>query len=266
MNLTYGSIISRAVVVGLVAGVLLALYTWIVVEPTIDEAIALEEAVAAAEEAADHGAADHGADGGHSHADEDALFTRSEQVRGGMAATVIYSVAIAAIFGTLVAGVRHRFPHLSDLHRCITLAAIAFGTVALIPGIKYPANPPAVGDPDTVNERTIQYVALIVVAIALAIGLVRLSGWLRYRVDEATRLVAVTAATVVAYGLALIVLPGSPDAIAPVVPAELVWDFRVRSLGGLALTWTVVGLGLGFALDRVSTGRAVPADPVPAST
>lgn len=261
MNLTYGSIISRALAVGLVAGVLLALYTWIVVEPTIDEAIALEEALAAAEADAGH---DDGH--GHSHGDEDALFSRPAQVRGGMAATVIYSLALAGIFGTLVAAVRHRFPHLGDLGRCTTLAAIAFGAVALIPGIKYPANPPAVGDPDTVDERTVQYVVLIVVAIALAVGLVRVSGWLRHRVDEATRLVAVTVATVVAYGLALIVLPGTPDAIDPVVPAELVWDFRVRSIGGLALTWAALGLGLGFALDRLAADAAATADRVPVSS
>ena len=129
----------------------------------------------------------------------------------------------------------------------------------MVPALKYPANPPAVGDPTTAGDRAVQYAALLALSIALAVVLVRLSAWLRSRIDDPTRLLAIAAATLVAYGLLLIALPGTPDAIHPVVPAKLVWDFRVQSLGGLALMWAVIGLGLGWALERAVT--STPTNP-----
>jgi predicted cobalt transporter CbtA len=247
VHLTYGALVKRALAAGLAAGLLLALYTLVVVEPAIDRAVDLEERTA---EAAPHGHGD----------DEERLFSRDTQVGGGIAATMIYAVIVAAVFGTVLASIRHRLPHLSELGRVVWLAAVTFGAVALVPALKYPANPPAVGDPDTVNDRTVLYLVLIGLSVALAVGLVRLSGWLRHRMDDASRVLAVAAATAVGYGLLLVLMPGSPDAIDPVVPAQLVWDFRIRALGGLALLWTSIGLGLGWALDRLAATSPAAAD------
>ncbi len=239
MELTYGTVIKRALVAGLVAGVLAALYLWVVVEPTVDEAIALEEAAAAA-------APDAAAD------DEEPLFTRSEQVGGGMLAGVIFASLLSVVFGTVYASVRHRIAAASDFSRAVLLAAVAFGTTALLPALKYPANPPAVGDPDTVDQRTIQYTLIIVFGILVAVLLAKLSGRLRERCDDPTRIVVLTATAAIVYGAALALFPASPDSIAPSVPARLIWEFRVQSLGGLALVWGALGLGLGWSLDRVT--------------
>lgn len=252
MQLTYKFVVWRALAAGLAAGLLLALYTLVVVEPTIDDAIALEEATAVA--IAPAGSA------GHGH-EEEAVFSRSVQVGGGMAASVIYAVVVSVIFGTVLASIRHRLPGWSELGRVLWLAAVTFGAVALIPGVKYPANPPAVGDPGTVNERTVQYLVLLISSIALAVLLTRVAGWLRSRVDGATRVVVITATTVVGYGLLLIAMPGSPDAIDPTVPAQLVWDFRLRALGGLALLWAAIGMGLGWGLERAVASELVTTEP-----
>ena len=241
MPLTYRYVITRALAAGLVAGLLLALYTLSVTEPKIDRAIALEQARTSAQA--------HGERLGNDHL-EKPLFSRPTQVGGGMVATVVYAGVVSVIFGTVLASIRHRLPDWSELGRTAWLAAVAFGVVALVPAVKYPGNPPGVGDPGTVNERTVQYLVLVVLSIALAVLLTRLAGWLRSRVDGPTRVVSIAAATVVGYGLLLIAMPGSPDAIDPAVPAQLVWDFRLRSLGGLALLWATIGLGLGSELER----------------
>lgn len=251
MQLTYRSILSRALAAGLVAGVLLALYTVVVVEPTIDQAIALEEAVAAAEAP--------GASAAHDEAEP--TFTRDEQYAGGMLAMVIYAVIVSLIFATILAKTRHRLGGFSEFGRAVWLAAVAFGSLALIPGLKYPGNPPAVGDPATASDRTIQYAVLLALSIALAVVLVRLSGWLRSRIDDPSRVLAIASAALVGYGLLLIALPGTPDAINAVVPAKLVWDFRVQSLGGLALMWAVIGLGLGWALERAVESTPITPEP-----
>lgn len=243
MQLDLKTVITRALAVGAVVGVILAVYLWAIVEPVIDEAIELEEQLAAQSE---------DGDAGHSHDDDEALFSRDEQVGGGMVASVIYSVIFAGVFGTVLAATRHRLPGATDLGRSMWLASVAFGTIALMPAIKYPATPPAVGDGDTVNERTVQWLVLVAVSVALAWALTKLAGRLRGSMDDATRYLAVGAITVVSYAIVLAVLPTTPDEIDPAVPAALVWDFRVRSLGGLALMWGGVGAGLGVVLTRMS--------------
>lgn len=235
MELSFGSLLTRALTAGLAVGVLMGAYMYLVVEPVVDEAVALEEALAA--EAAETG-------------DVEPLFGRDEQTAGGVAANVVYAVIVSAVFGVVYAKLRHRLPGATDLARTAWLGLVGFGVFALMPGIKYPANPPAVGDPDTVGERTVLYLACIVLSLIAAVALTRVAGVLRRRLDPATHALAMTGAVVVVFGLLLVALPGSPDQIAPEVPAGLVWDFRIRSLGSLAILWLGLGLGLGWLLDR----------------
>lgn len=235
MQLGFGTLITRALAAGVAVGVLMGAYMYAVVEPVVDEAIELEEMLAADDPAA---------------GDEDPLFDRGEQTAGGVAANVIYAVIVSAVFGVVYAKLRHRLPGAGDLGRTTWLALVGFGVFALVPAIKYPANPPAVGDPDTVGDRTVLYLACIALSLLAAIALTRLAGVLGRRLDRPTQALSVAAATVVAYGLLLVLLPGSPDEIAPEVPASLVWDFRLRSLGSLALLWVGLGLGLGWLLER----------------
>lgn len=257
MQVTYKTVLSRALAAGAIAAILFGGYLYLVVEPTIDDAIALEEQVAAEPH-------EHESNAAHPHGEE-AMFTRSEQVGGGVAAGAIYALILALVLGTVYAALRHRLPGGSDLARAAWLAAVSFGAVALVPALKYPPNPPAVGDPDTVGERTVLYLALIITGIVLVSLLTRLSGLLRGRLDDPTRIAAVAVGTVVAFGLALVLFPANPDAISPGVPAGLVWDFRIRSVGGLALLFASVGLGLGWLLERdVRADVAPPRTRVPA--
>ena len=241
MPLSFGTLITRAVTAGLVVGVLMGAYLYVVVEPVVDEAIALEEELAADDPVAD---------------DEAPLFDRGEQTAGGVAANVVYALIVSAVFGVVFAKLRHRLPGATDLTRSLWLALVGFGVFALVPGIKYPANPPAVGDPDTVGERTLQYLACIALSLLAAVALTRLAGVLRRRLDRHTQVLAVAVATVATFALLLVLLPGTPDEIAPEVPASLVWDFRLRSLGSLALLWVGLGLGLGWLLERDAAAAA----------
>jgi predicted cobalt transporter CbtA len=239
--MTYVDVLKRALWAGLIVGIVMGAYMITVVEPVVDRAIALEEQMSAAEPAVE--------ENGHH---EEPLYTRDEQKGGGIGAGLLYSLAIALVFGTVFAWRRHVLPGTNDFTRAVWLAAVGFAVFGLIPAMKYPANPPAVGNPDTVGERTWQYVGLIALSLLLVVGLTHLSKRLRERLDDPSRIIVVAAATVVAFGLAFIVLPGTPDSIDQAVPAALVWDFRLRSVGGLALIWIGFGLAFGWFLTRPS--------------
>jgi predicted cobalt transporter CbtA len=141
-----------------------------------------------------------------------------------------------------------------------------------MPYVKYPPNPPAVGDPATISERQWKYLALIFLSLVALAGAARLSRALRERqwLDD-ERLIAVGLATVVPLGLILALLPPFSDPIE--VPANLVWRFRIASLGGNLLLWAVLTVTFGAAAVRrereltnpVAEGVAVEGTPRPVS-
>jgi predicted cobalt transporter CbtA len=230
-DLTLGAIVRRGLLAGVAAGVVASLVALFVVEPAIRDALAIEEA--------------RGATGGH----EEELVGRTTQVVGGMVAAVAVAVCVGLVLAVVFAALRHRLPGATDFGRAALLAGCGFVAVALVPALKYPANPPGVGNPDTINTRTLQYVTLIAAAIAVTwLGFVvraalARSGW------QAPRAAAVTAVVVtVGYALLLIAFPATPDSVPADIPAGLLWRFRLGSLAELAAMWAALGITLGLLL------------------
>lgn len=183
----------------------------------------------------------------HSHPAE--LVGRTLQVIGGMLAAVVVAIFLAVVLAAVFAAVRHRLPGATDFGRVGTLAACGFVAISLLPALKYPANPPAVGDPDTVATRTIQYFSLIAAAIAVT--------WLAFLVRDRLRrrqwpgpygAAAATAVALAGYVLLVVIWPATPDSIPGDVTASLLWRFRVASLAELAALWGTLGLALGLLL------------------
>jgi predicted cobalt transporter CbtA len=236
---------------GLVGGVALALFLRLVGEGPIGRAVALEAARAdAAAAAAAAGAAGAGAGTAHEE-----LFSRVTQQVGGMVGAALYGVCAGAILAVVFALVRHRLGSRHDWRRALTVAGAAFIAVSLVPALKYPANPPAVGDPDTINERTLLYLVMIGWSLVALWAGWRLVRWLRVQGrPEHMRLPAGVGLWAALVGLGYVVLPGSPDAVD--APATLVWQFRIASLGGEAVFWAVTGCVLGWLLVRRSPETA----------
>lgn len=136
----------------------------------------------------------------------------------------------------------------------MALAAVGFMALSLVPALKYPANPPGVGDPTTVGRRTVLYLSLLTWSLLSTWCWWRL--WARLRAwPEHRRVAATTALYAVLVGAAFVLLPGSPDVVD--APATLVWRFRIASLGGAAVFWAVLGWVLGCLARR---DGSVPAD------
>ena len=239
----FGQLFGRIVFAGLVAGVLAGVYSLLVTERAITPALDLEEARAAA-------------GGGHEHAEE--LFTRPEQLLGGFLGTVLAGVILAVVFAAVYGLVRHRLSGRTDVARTALLAAIGFGVLALLPALKIPANPPAVGDPATVGLRTAIYGVVLLCGVVGAVLVAALIGWLRRRgTGDAATAIAATVAAAVLLTLVMVLVPDSPDTVAADVPAAVVWNFRVASLGQLAVLWAGLVLTSGWLLDKLTRRRSV---------
>lgn len=241
----FGPLLGRLVLAGVVAGALAGIYGLLVTERAIRPALDLEEARAAAE--------------GGAHGNTEEMFSRGEQLVGGFLGTLIVGVVVAVVFAAVYALVRHRLPGRTDLARVCLLAGIGFGIFAVLPALKIPANPPAVGDPDTIGTRTAIYGGVLLCGIISAMLVAALVSFLRSReVSTATTAIAAVGTLAVLLGLVLGLLPGSPDTIPADVPAAVVWNFRIASLGQLAVLWTALGLAGGWLVERLTRPSARP--------
>ncbi|MFV2018639.1 CbtA family protein [Micromonospora sp. LOL_023] len=248
-TLSFGTVLRRGLAAGLAAGVAGSVAALLIVEPQIESALVVEESRAA------------GGASGHSHDGE--LVSRVMQVFGGLVATVAVALCLASIVAVVFASTRHLLPGRDDFRRAGLLAGLGFVVVALLPAIRFPANPPGVGDPATVNQRTGQYLSFIIAAAALSWLAVlvhrRLAGWSR---PEPLRAVVATAVAIIGYALLLALWPATAVEVPADIPAVLLWEFRLASLAQLATMWTVLGVVFGLLLTpaKVAGRRPVLAD------
>ena len=247
----------RGILAGLVAGLLAGLFGFAFGEPVLDRAIEMEGSTAGhAESHADTG------DAGHSH-DETEVFGRGEQKAGLFLATGLYGAAMGALFG-LVSGAFGGRLSGDGWRRSLGLAVAVFSGAVLVPFLKYPPNPPGVGvDPETLTARTLSYLAMValsLLAVFFAWRLARELGGL----SAPYRHLAVGAFLAVSWGLLMFLLPGFEGASSGEAPAELVWVFRLSSLGTQAVLWAGIGCVFGLLAGRAEARgagertRAVP--------
>jgi hypothetical protein len=225
----------RGALAGLAGGAAMAAFLLAVGERSIRQALAIEAARSQGEGVEE--------------------FSRGTQLAGGVAAALLYGLFIGAVFAVVFAAVRHRSRLSDDFARSLGLAAIGFGTLVLVPALKYPANPPAVGDPDTVGQRTVAYLTLVGLSVVASLAAWRLSGYLRARgLADHERLPLVGLGYAAVVGVAFLAWPANPDAVT--VPAQLIWRFRLAALGGAATLWAVMGVVFGWASIHSSHRRA----------
>ena len=244
----------RGMLVGIVAGLLSFGFLKIYGEPEVDRAIAFEtqqdEAKAAAEKAK----------GMHMSDEEPELVSRSVQTGLGLlTAVLVYSVAFGGLFGLAFAFAYGRIPGaLTPQAVSLLLAATGFIAIYLVPNLKYPANPPSVGDPETIGTRTALYFVMIAISLAAMVGTATLKRLFVARLGGWNANLAVAACYIVVVAIAALLLPPInevPDAF----PAVVLWKFRIASVGAQFIVWATLGLLFGALTQRALGDGRLPA-------
>jgi len=185
------------------------------------------------------------------------LVPRSVQRSAGLlTATVVYGLSFGGLFALAFAFAYGRVGRASPARTALWLAAAAFAVVFLIPFVKYPANPPSVGDPATIQRRTLLYATMMGCSLLAALAAVRARVALARRIEPGVATVAACAlalAIVVAAGLAL---PGVHE-VPRAFPADVLWRFRISSVGLQAVMWTTIGLLFAALAQRAMSGRSL---------
>ena len=102
------------------------------------------------------------------------LVSRGVQSTAGLlTATCVFGLALGGLFALTFAAVQGRVSRLRPSATAGLLALAGYLIVFAVPFLKYPANPPGVGDPDTIGRRTALYLAMIAVSILAAVVALR---------------------------------------------------------------------------------------------
>lgn len=246
-----GTLLVRGMLVGIVAGLLSFGFLKVYGEPQVDRAIAfeaqLDEAKAAAERAK-----------GMNIPDEEKPELVSRQVQAGIGlftGVMVYCTAFGGLFGLAFAFAYRRVPGaLTPQGVSALLAATGFVAIYLVPNLKYPANPPSVGDPETIGIRTALYFIMIAISIAAMVGAVAFKRLFVSRFGEWNAILIVAACYIVLVALAGLLLPVVNE-VPDQFPAVVLWKFRIASLGAQFIMWATLGLLFGALTQRALTTR-----------
>jgi predicted cobalt transporter CbtA len=224
----------RGMLCGVVAGILVFLFAKFFGEPSVDGAIGFEDAIAKA-------AGD---------APEPELVSRAVQASWGLlTGTMLYSIAIGGLFSLVFAIFWGRMGRLGERASSAVIAAVSLLTIYLVPNLKYPANPPSIGNPETIGYRTYLYFGMIVISIAAMVAAINLGKSLLGRFDTWQSTIAAGAVYLVVIIIAFAVMPNINEVPAE-FPATLLWQFRISSLGIQLVLWTTLGLLFGELTHR----------------
>jgi predicted cobalt transporter CbtA len=245
-------IIARGLLAGAIGGLLAFAFARIFVEPVIDRAIAYEDAAA---EAAAH---DHG---GHEHGVE--LITRGVQANVGLGFGVIgFAVAMGALFAVAYCVAYGRVGNISPRLLSVLLAAGLLLSLYLVPGLKYPPSPPALSLDDTIRQRTLLYLLMVVISAALLVAAVYAGRRLVAGLGAWNATLVAAGGYVVAVAVVVLMLPGIHETPSD-FPADVLYEFRLYSLGTQLVMWAAIGLVFAPMVARL-LGEARRAETVDA--
>jgi hypothetical protein len=232
-------------VVGVAAAAVAFVIASLFGEPSISAAIAFESA--------------------HSSPDADGpeLVSRSVQSTIGLAtAVLLYGATLGGIFALAYAFAFGRLGALTARATAVVVASLGLLAAYLVPFVKYPANPPAVGHPETIGRRSVLYLLMVLVSVLSAVAAVILARTWQARLGGWNAVLAAAGVFLVLVAVTGLVLPHI-DEVPAGFPATALWRFRLASVGTQLALWATIGLLFGALTERSTRRRsATPAVPV----
>ena len=270
-------LILRAALVGALGGLVAFVFARIFAEPLIQQAIDYESGRGEAE------AALAAAAGQAPEVEGPEMFSRFVQANVGIGVgMILFGLAMGCFFGVAYCLAYGRAGRVSARNLSLLVALAGFALLYLVPFLKYPANPPAVGNGDTIGQRAGLYGVMVVASLVFGVGAVWLRSSLAPHLGTWNATLLAVLVFAVAIGIVMVLLPplgalaanaAEPDALLTETPqplrdpsgaivypgfdADLLSWFRTYSLIAQALLWTVVGVAFAPLAERIlEPGRA----------
>jgi hypothetical protein len=248
--MTPSNFLIRGLTAGLLAGLVAFAVAYVVGEPQVNASIAIEEAGGPGHHDAAH---DAPAAAHEQAASEDELTTeisrQTQSTWGLLTGTLGVGLALGGITALAAAFALGRL-RMSPAQSTALVSGIGFVAISLVPFLKFPANPPAVGRADTIGQRTELYFLFLAISVVAAIAGVVLAGLLLKNGTSAFRAtVSPILGFVVIVSVAAWVMPTVNEAGS--FPADTLWSFRRASIVTSAALWATIATALTGLIGRL---------------
>ena len=226
-----------ALLSGAIAGTILGLVNLALVEPYLDKAIGIEVQNAIKE--------------GEQVDPVEHVNYRYWQKGGEILAGTILGMSYGALLGIVFVFARKIISG-SNVKKALVLAGVIWLVVFFVPALKYPANPPTVGDPNTINYRESLFITFIFISGLSALGLAIV--YSKWNTKTSIKFMVVSGIYTVIMAGAFIMVPDNPDQIT--APMDLVNGFRIISMSTITMFWIILGVLFGVLWNKLKPQEA----------
>ncbi|HUR72962.1 MAG TPA: CbtA family protein [Sporichthya sp.] len=266
-------LILRGLFAGAVGGLAAWIFALLFAEPLIDRAVAYEDGRAAAQDALDRAAGfatpvENGGD----------IVSRGVQSTIGLGVGLLaFGLAMGALFAVAYTVCLGRTGGIRARQLSLLLAGAGFVVVFLVPFLKYPANPPAVGNDATIDDRAEYFLLMLIASLLIAVLATAAGQQLRPRFGTWNAALLGIGGYLAAVAVVMLVLQDIAEVPAPLVdsrgtivfaafPADVLADFRVYAIGAQVVLWSAIGLVFAPLADRLLASGRRPAVSPPRET
>jgi predicted cobalt transporter CbtA len=169
------------------------------------------------------------------------------QKGGEIIAGTILGLSIGSLYGIVFAYTRGSISGTNNKKKALIVASVMWFVLFLMPALKYPPNPPAVGNPETIYYRQSLYVAFLAISGFSALGLAFLY---RKMASSNTKKAIIPSAYAAIMAGAYLAMPSNPDSIN--APIDLVIGFRITSAITISMFWALLGVIFGTFWDKLN--------------
>jgi hypothetical protein len=228
------TLLLRGMLVGLAAGLLVFAFARLIGEPQVERAIAFETSM----------------DQAKGEPPEPEMVSRKVQKGIGLLTGVVaYGTALGGLFGLVFAFAYGRIGVTHPRVLSALMAAIGFVTIVLVPTLKYPANPPSVGNPETIGMRTGAFFLMLAFSIAAMVLAIQIGRRLSRRWGAWNGFLTGAGIFLVVIAVVSHFLP-EIDEVPVGFPVTLMWRFRVAALEIQVVLWATLGILFGWLTER----------------
>lgn len=238
-----GKLLLQGMIAGLLAGIIAFSFARFFGEPQVDRAISFEEALSHKQLSGE---------GGHHHerdADGEVFSRKTQSGAGLLSGMLIFSAAMGGGLALVWSLCWQRTGPRGARALALLLSLGGFLIMSMIPGLKYPPNPPAVGDPSTIGYRTALYFSMLVASAVIVVTATWSAHQLRQKLGVWNAVLWGGFA-----GLAMLIticlLMPAVNEIPEGFSADLLWRFRLSAFGTQLTMWCATGLLFGTFAER----------------
>lgn len=240
-----GKLLLQGMMAGILAGIITFGFAHIFGEPQVDRAISIEEQLS-------HPHLPASAEKGHHHdeADGEVLSRQTQSGAGLLSGMILFSAAMGGALALIWSFCWQRTGPAHPRALALSLAMAGFLVMSLMPGLKYPPNPPAVGDPSTIGYRTSLYFAMLLISAVIIVAAAWSAHQMKRRLGEWNAALWGAMSGCVMMIAACMLMPVINE-IPASFSADVLWRFRLSAFGTQLTMWCVMGVLFGAFAEKI---------------